>query len=308
MNPIKRWVKEFFELSHSQVNGFIVLVPLLLIILFSEPLWHWYVSTQPDDLTVDVARLDSLVGRWNEKRPGQREPGMEMPSKTGLFTFDPNRATVEELQTLGFSSNVSIRITRYREKGGKFRVKSDLLKIYGVDSAFYQQLYGYIGLPERISIKKQPWSNDGNRSTYKKIIEKTRVVFDLNQADTSKLKSVFGIGEKLSVRIVKYRDALGGFTSMEQLREIFGLDSVVVEGLRKVSFVAPDFTPIQLNINTLDEKKLSIHPYLRKTIARSIVAYRFQHGEFKTLDDLRSIHTLDEKTIEKILPYLTVGN
>ncbi|HEX6892041.1 MAG TPA: hypothetical protein VF141_15140 [Chryseolinea sp.] len=61
MNGIRRWVKESFALSHSQANGFIVLVPLLGIIIFSGPAWHWYMSARADDRSTDIALLDSLV-------------------------------------------------------------------------------------------------------------------------------------------------------------------------------------------------------------------------------------------------------
>ena len=95
---------------------------------------------------------------------------------------------------------------------------------------------------------------------------------------------------------------------MEQIQEVFGLDSVVVRKLLDATFIAEDFEQLTININTSDEKRLASHPYLSNTAARSIVAYRFQHGEFKTMEDLRNIHALDEKTIQKITPYLTLGD
>ena len=64
---IKRWIKEFFFLSHSQVNGFVVLVPLLAIILFSAPAWQWFISQRTKDFSKDHAKLDSLIARWDEE-------------------------------------------------------------------------------------------------------------------------------------------------------------------------------------------------------------------------------------------------
>ena len=77
------------------------------------------------------------------------------PQKQELFHFDPNNAPAKDLLMLGFSQNLATRITRYREKGGKFKTKSDLLKIYGVDSTFYQRLYPFISLPEREANKRK---------------------------------------------------------------------------------------------------------------------------------------------------------
>ena len=304
MLGIRRWVKELFVLSHSQANGFIVLVPLLGIVIFSGPLWHWYMSTRFDDRSKDLAMLDSLVALW-ESEPFA-EGSAPQSLKFTLFHFDPNRAKVGDLQALGFSSGLATRIDRYRQKGGKFFVKKDLLKIYGIDSAFYKQLYAFIDLPERSEQKRTHQQKVYERKDSS--VKTTSAKFDLNKADTLQLMKVGGIGTKRSQRIIKYRDALGGFIDMDQIQEVYGLDSTVVRTLLAESFISGDYQPVTMNINTSDEKRLASHPYLSNAAARAIVAYRFQHGEFKTIEELRNIHALDEKTIQKITPYLTLGD
>ncbi len=122
--------------------------------LFSEPVWHWWVSNKPSDSQNDRAKLDSLVALWDQPQ-GQEEMDKPKAQKQELFHFDPNNVPAKDLQMLGFSKNLATRITRYREKGGKFKIKSDLLKIYGVDSTFYQQLYPFISLPEREAISNK---------------------------------------------------------------------------------------------------------------------------------------------------------
>tara|TARA_B100001057_G_scaffold496377_1_gene597723 strand:- start:2366 stop:2641 length:276 start_codon:yes stop_codon:yes gene_type:complete len=67
-------------------------------------------------------------------------------------------------------------------------------------------------------------------NVYKK---KEVVKKDLNQADISALKAVYGAGEKVSNRIVKYRKLLEGFSLMDQLYEVYRLDSTVVDEIRK---------------------------------------------------------------------------
>ena len=302
---IRRWVKDFFLLSHSQANGFIILVPLLGMVIFSGPLWHWYISTRTEDRTKDLAMLDSLVALWEV--PSSAEAIVSSDSFPDPFHFDPNQATLRELEALGFRAALATRIDRYRQKGGRFFAKKDLLKIYGIDSSLYNRLYAFIDLPETSGVERTR-----NKNTF---VERKNIAakkgwskFDINKADTSQLMSVDGIGTKRSQRIVKYRDALGGFISMDQIPEIFGLDSVVVRKLLDATFIAEDFEQVTININTSDEKRLASHPYLTNAAARSIVAYRFQHGEFKTIEDLRNIHALDEKTIQKITPYLTLGD
>ena len=204
---------------------------------------------------------------------------------------------------LGFSERLASRILRYREKGGKFRIKSDLLKIYGVDSAFYDQLYSFIKLPE----KEQRVAPNLKKYTVERAPAPKKVIetLDLNNADTSQLKKIRGIGEKLSLRIIKYRELLGGFVNMNQLKEVYGLDSAVINRCMENLVVLEGFQPIKINLNTSSEKQLATHPYLGKA-AKAIVSYRFQHGEFEKVEDIRNVGTLNEDLIKKVIPYLTV--
>jgi DNA uptake protein ComE-like DNA-binding protein len=118
------------------------------------------------------------------------------------------------------------------------------------------------------------------------------------------LKKVNGIGSKLSARIIKYREALGGFRSTDQLNEIYRLDTAVIRALKKIAFIVPGFEPAKMNINTSSEQDLARHPYFKKNEASAIVAYRFKHGKFMSLSELADIKILDTTTIRKIIPYL----
>jgi competence protein ComEA len=298
---LRRWVRNIFGFSRSQTNGFMVLLPLMAVILFSYPVYHHWINRHTENFAAERAKLDSLMAQWGEKKThAHTAAGASKVVKT-RFAFDPNKAPVEALQSLGFSERLSIRVAHYREKGGKFRVKADLLKIYGMDSSFYQQLYPYIELPEKLKKEKQFKNSVSNVINREK---KAVVKVDLNLADTSQLKRIYGIGEKLSLRIIRYRSGLGGFTALGQLKEVYGLDSAVVNRLTKAFFIEAGFVPRQININEASAQELSIHPYLSKSIASAIVAYRFQHGNFSSPEELEKIQLLNAETIQKITPYL----
>lgn len=305
MNRMQRYVRDFFGFSRAQVNGFLVLLPLLAIILFAPTLWKAWRLPRPYDYTKDQAILDSLVTLWKaaEHNDSVTTPHAKAKKTMMLFAFDPNTATVEQWQQLGLTAALSTRIAHYREKGGKFRVKADLLKIYGVDSTFYHRVFAYIRLPEK---KDSLFTHKTFQVTAKQKPEVVR--FDLNQADQEQLESIYGIGEKLSLRILKFRNALGGFISLRQLNDVYGLDTAVIHQVERRCFVMENFEPKKLNVNTTDEKTLAAHPFIRRTAARIIVAYRKEHGEFNSLDDLRKIHGLDVQIIDKIAPYLAFRN
>jgi len=293
MIPLRRIIRDLFGFSRAQVNAFVIFLPLMILILFSHPVYHWLKTPDPMYSEHDRIVLDSLVAllTYDSIVPVHTPP-------RHYFLFGPNRMSVRDMDSLGFSANLSARITRYREKGGRFRVKNDLLKIYGVDTSFYRSLYSYIQLPEKMERRYT------TASVIVEKVDKKIERFDLNQADTSQLKKIKGIGEKLSLRILHYRESLGGFSNMDQLNEVYGLDSTVVDRLIKSSFIDENFLLRRMNINKMMDKDLSAHPYISKSVAKAIVSYRFQHGDFRQVDDLRNIPVLDAKTIEKITPYL----
>jgi DNA uptake protein ComE-like DNA-binding protein len=302
MDYLKKWIRNFFGFSSVEINGFLILVPLMVALIASEPLYRmWRVNREPETANSNV--LDSLVSLWEIEKKIERVTPRK-PSRSvmvsRLFNFDPNSATPKELESLGFNKFLANRIASYRQKGGQFRIKDDLKKIYGVDTALYRRLHGYILLPEKL--ERHFVKRDSTKATRNDLFVK----FDLNAADTAQLNKVYGIGPTLAVRIVKFRDGLGGFISTEQLKEIYGLDSLVVGRLCKAGFISTQFVPKKLDLNSATEKELGSHPYIKKNIAKAIVSYRFQHGAFTNVSDLGKLAQMKPLDVEKIIPYLTI--
>lgn len=307
MRYLRKWVRNVFGFSGNEINGFLILMPILLVLVFSEPLYERWTSIRPRDHAADFRKLDSLASFWDTPKPVNREE-VSLPE---LFAFDPNVASVRDLRRLGFSAVLSNRIAAYRRKGGVFRTKPDLLKIYALDSALYTRLYPYISLPARPLASPEPEKKPASASLSKTSAERGRrraneVDFDINGADTTVLKAVYGIGPTLAARIVKFRNRLGGFVSPQQLFEVYGLDSIVVDRLLKKCFIESDFVPRKININTVSAFDLSQHPYADQRLARVLVAYRFQHGDFQDVADIKKMSGLNPEEISRLLPYLKV--
>ncbi|MEM9389836.1 MAG: helix-hairpin-helix domain-containing protein [Bacteroidota bacterium] len=129
--------------------------------------------------------------------------------------------------------------------------------------------------------------------------------FDINAADTLQLKQLKGIGTVLSRRIVKYRNILGGFVTLDQLSEVYGLQDSVLLQLDSMVFISPEFQPRKINVNTATPDSLSRHPYIKRPLARAINNYRFQHGDYSSSVDLGNIRLLDSLTLIKITPYIS---
>jgi hypothetical protein len=94
---------------------------------------------------------------------------------------------------------------------------------------------------------------------------------------------------------------------MDQLQEVYRLDSAVVNRLREKFFVLPDYVPRQIQINTIVEKDLAVHPYFSYKKAAAIAAYRFQHGNFTSVEELVKLKLISEKEYQKIKPYITLN-
>ncbi|MEM9416919.1 MAG: helix-hairpin-helix domain-containing protein [Bacteroidota bacterium] len=128
--------------------------------------------------------------------------------------------------------------------------------------------------------------------------------FDINTANATQLRTIKGIGEILSARIVKFRDKLGGFVQLDQYEEVYGLQPEVVDRLKRRAYISLNFRPQCLDINTVDIQTLAAHPYLTYQQARAIVRYREQHGLFPHLEALKDLVLKDSTMLEKIRPYL----
>ncbi len=294
MNRLKALLRNVFGFSRTETNAFLVLLPLMVLFIFSEPIYRYFVIQRTDDFSKERKELDSLTALWDVAK---KKDSLVATDKA-KFKFNPNIATEEDFVALGFPNNLTQRILNYRQKKGKFIIKSDLRKMYGMDSSLYMELFPFIDLP----VQKTPLIT---KEEIKEIKKTEDALFDLNQADTAQLKTIYGIGPVLANRIITHRTKLGGFISAQQLTEVYGLDTVVINRLNKKSFIAENFIPAQFNINQADEKTLAAHPYIKYKLAKVLVTYRFQHGNFKTIDDLNQIQTITKETIEKLRPYIT---
>src|SRR5579859_3442114 len=297
MSRLRAWIRSFFGFSRTETNAFLILLPLMLVLIFSEPAYRYWFVRQPQDFSRERAELDSLMANWKWEEP---DSVSDETAKPQLVSFNPNHAGRDELIALGFTRSLADRILNYRSKGGKFVVKKDLMKIYGMDSLFYKRILASIDLPEATARKKIAAKPD---APPKPALPK----FDLNRADTAQLIALRGIGPKLALRIIAYREKLGGFISADQLKEVYGLDTAVVRELFGKSFIEKDFMPRLININQATEQELAAHPYIRYKLAKAITAYRFQHGPYRSLDDLRRITLIPESAFQKIKPYLSAN-
>lgn len=219
-------------------------------------------------------------------------------SKAELFQFDPNTLSPEGWRKLGLNEKAITTISNYRNKGGKFYKTEDLKKIWGLQKGFYDRVENYITILPGNKFEKEKFTPDKYVAKEKKVLK-----IEVNTADTSTLIELPGIGSKLAMRIINFRDKLGGFYSTEQIRETYGLPDSTFEKIRSYLYVNVPAKKINVNAATKDELKQ--HPYIKWNLANAIVEYRTQHGNYKSIEDLKNIFVMDEATLNKLSHYLS---
>lgn len=294
---LKRKIRVFFGFSSAETNGLLLLIPIVLLILSVPSILRKILEGQDEQNNLEDARiLQAWLEESRSKIKAKKEPIITPTS------FNPNKITFDQWIALGFDKKIAHRIINYREKGGTFRKKKDLLKIYGINKELVMANYDYIILPEaRRSSTLKTLPSKGitkERATKKKIIK-----IDLNLADTAQLRQIKGIGPVLSSRIIKYRKALGGFTHMSQLKEVYGIKNDIHQKIKThFNIQATDIQKVNINQDSI--KLLARHPYISYPISRAIVKYRKQHGDYRFIEELKNIHIISDSIYQIMVPYI----
>lgn len=227
-------------------------------------------------------------------------------SKGELFYFDPNSIDAAGWKKLGLRDKTIGIILNYRNKGGRFRQAEDIKKIWGLFPDEAERLIPYVRIQanEKPEVLAQPSFAKDFTNTDPKFTPKKYSNILINTADTGLLMTLPGIGAKLGARIINYRDKLGGFYSVEQVGETFGLPDSTFQKIKP--YLQVDEMVKKININTAELDQLKSHPYIRYHLANAIVQYRKQHGSFRSVTDLSKIMIMDAENLRKMSPYLTV--
>jgi competence protein ComEA len=166
-------------------------------------------------------------------------------------------------------------------------VKTDVKKVYGLNDELFLNLATYIDLPD--SIMKSPAKSQA---------------IDINTANLDLLKMQPGIGDVLAGRIVKYRESLGGFVSLDQLDEVYGLEEKSLKNLKNRTYIGRDFVPRQVKVNSASVNALQSHPYITAPLAEDIVRFRELNGAIESEKLLVSFKSIDKDKFERLILYL----
>lgn len=298
---MRNFLNHFFGFNKQQRNGLLVLLTislLLLVVRISYPHFMRPGNVVLLELPLISKKIDSAekqyasVAKFDKKKEERR---------SALFVFDPNTVSKEQLLRLGLKPKNADVFLKFRNRGFVFRNKEDLHKVYGISDKLYKQLEPYILIVEK---------NPENNIEIKTVKEKRSVtspvnihVVELNSADSTDLLQLDGIGDTYAKRILKYRNILGGFSSIEQLKEVYGFNDELFEKTKN-SLTIDKSKIHKLDLNKDDFKVINKHPYFTYELTKSI--FNWRRKTIITAENLKDI--LGNTTLyQKLLPYLNFG-
>jgi competence protein ComEA len=315
-------VIDYLSFTRRDRIGILVIVIILLAVFFSPKLISRQGSNPDFKDTAWMAALKKLEQKetQNNQQYSQNAEGNisnyqydrsnnyynEKP-RGELFYFDPNTLSTEGWQKLGLRDKTIQTIQNYLSKGGHFRKPEDLQRIYGLFPNEFTRIAPFIKIEssnltgsekkfaDNYSFENQPAKTYPSRYT----------IIDINSADTSAYISLPGIGSKLAARIIYFRDKLGGFYAIDQVRETFGLPDSTFQKIKQY-LKLENTTVRKININTATIDELKAHPYIKWSLANPIIAYRNEHGPFANVDDIKKVMAVTDEVYNKIAPYLTL--
>jgi competence ComEA-like helix-hairpin-helix protein len=242
-----------------------------------------------------------------DKKTSYFPPEKKTIEKPSLFPFDPNTISIEGWIGLGLAEKTAKTIINYRNKGGKFRKREDIRKIWGLPKALADQLVPYVQLPEPAVARfyKADSVLLGAAKHDQPEKKKAAMPIDINTASPGEWKTLPGIGEVLANRVVHYRERIGGFTSVEQVKKVYGLSDSLFQQL--VPFLKANPVILKkLNLNAVSQHELSRRTGISAEVARAIIVYRQQYGPYQSVHDLRKIVFITDSLFNKILPQVQV--
>jgi competence protein ComEA len=284
---------------------------------------QWIYAPPPPDLSAMEPELEEWLARRNEGPPADTIP------VATLFPFDPNTLMASEWQQFGLTERQASGIMRFTEKGGVFRTKKDVERMYTVTPEMFARLEPFILLPDSLPPRPERRSQYSERETRQgggpprrdtlferrepaawkeRPVERAPVKpLDVNLADTTELVQLPGIGPAFARGIVKYRESLGGYVSMDQLAEVYVLRDKpeALERIRELLYLEHGAVR-KIPLNQATPEELAAHPYISWKVAHGVVNYRKQHGPFNSVEAIKGSVLVNDSLYERLHPYLSV--
>jgi len=293
-------MKSHFLFTNQQRNGIFLLLAVIVIIQCI----YWFVPNIFTDTTTDKLINENELETFRKEVDSLRLVEIEN-RKPKIYPFNPNYITDYKGYTLGMTNEEIDRLHKFRERNQWVNSAKDFQKVTKVSDSFLDIISPYFKFPDWVTNPKpktQGYSNSYSNSSKPKTYQQK---VDLNLATANQLKKVYGVGEKLSERIIKYRDKYkGGFISDVQLSEVYGLSPEVIERIKNDFTVKTPRAIKTYNLNTASRDELVTIQFIDYEVAHNIIEERTLRDGFKSLEELTKVEDFPINKFDIIKLYL----
>lgn len=228
--------------------------------------------------------------------------------KPKIYPFNPNYITDYKGEQLGMSLDEIDRLLAFRQTRKFVNSIKEFQEVTDISDSLLNIISPYFKFPDWIlnSNKKGKALTSQNKGFYPKKPEHKITTTDINKVTKEDLKTIYGIGEQLSKRIIKYRSKLQGFSMEKQLYEVWGLEQETADKVM-VAFKVLQLPNIQkTNVNTVTFRELLKNPYIDYELCKIIFNYRDEVAELQDISELKNISGFPLDLYDRIVLYLMV--
>lgn len=284
-------IKSHFKFNKEERSGIFFLLLILVALQLGYFGLKYFPNNQNHNLfSIDVKsqkEIDSLIGARRDSKDSVR------------YFFNPNFISDYKGYTLGMSPDEIDRLHKYREQNKYVNSADEFKNVTKVSDSLLAAISPYFKFPEWTQGKNTVLSNEKEKKNNQHTIK------DLNQITGEELESINGIGKKLSARIIKFRNRLGGFLVDEQLYDVYGLDEEVAgKALQKFKVLKPPLIE-KIAINSASASEISKLVYIPYRLAEKIVKKRELVGHYESVEDLLDIPSFPVDRKDRIALYLS---
>lgn len=295
-------------MDKRQERGFLVLIFIMILAITFNRFAPGIFARSDESLAQKSIFIEELPVK-EEAEPVKYKSG-EIILEINNF-FDPNTISPEEIKETKLPAYIAENWIRYRNNGGVFRKPGEVAKIYGLKETWFHQLKPWILIPEKTPGSDQFQDENSDKelsgNEVSKPLAAPLVSMGINSADSSELLNVNGIGPFYAGAIVNYRQRLGGYKSMDQLMELYKMDSIRLEKMLPQLYL--DSVEIEkIAINSAGFKEILRHPYMDYETTRYILNKRNKLGKYAALYQLKDTIHLPDSLYFKILPYIQLDD
>jgi DNA uptake protein ComE-like DNA-binding protein len=290
--------KSHFWYHKNQRNGIFILI--ILIVIFQFLIVFVDFSAKEN---VNIGTPKNIA--FHHQIDSLRKINLEN-KRLKIFPFNPNYITDYKGAQLGMSLVEIDKLLAFRKTGKFINSRKEFQKVTTISDALLNSISPYFKFPDWVVERNQNMQLSTSRDT-RLFAEKSKYILtstDINLAVKEDLKTINGIGEKLSERIIKYRSKLQGFSSLKQLYEVWGLDTEVVDKLLLVFKVINLPNIKKINVNTVSFRELLKNPYLDYELCKKIFEYKDEVAELQDISELKNIIGFPLDLYDRIVLYL----